>query len=295
MPLEKIPTSKMFILEYHEVDKGKYIEKKISILTSNFSVAYAYLLVPKNVEFPAPAIMAMHQHGGTKYGAKEVIGEIGDPSLSYGKELAERGYVVFAMDASSFGGRQDFNNDSFSIKEQRAAQDLFKRGYSPLGIIVQEDLVSLDFLSSLDFVDKENIGCIGHSFGGVRCMYLSALDNRVKATVLSSSVANLKFNYEIGNTHTWLTILPGVASVTETSGILALIAPRPLMIVYTENDPIFVAREAEEQIGVLNGLYNKLEKKENLDIVKIPNKGHEFPLKYHEQAYQFFDNNLKTN
>ena len=126
-------------------------------------------------------------------------------------------------------------------------------------------------------------------------MYLSALDNRVKATVLSSSVANLKFNYEIGNTHTWLTILPGVASVTETSGILALIAPRPLMIVYTENDPIFVAREAEEQIGVLNGLYNKLEKKENLDIVKIPNKGHEFPLKYHEQAYQFFDNNLKTN
>ena len=104
MPLEKIPVSEIPGSEIKVTDKDKYIEKKISILTSKDTAANAYLLVPKNVELPAPAVMAMHQHGGNyEYGKEEVVGNIGDPNLAYGKELAERGYVVFAMDSFLFG------------------------------------------------------------------------------------------------------------------------------------------------------------------------------------------------
>ncbi len=293
MPLTPPPISKIFRRTFYEKDKGTYIEKKISLITSNFSVAYAYLLIPKNIEFPAPAVIAMHQHGGTKYGSEEIIGNIGDPTLAYGKELAERGYIVFAMDAPTFGERNDQNDDSFEVREKGEAQDLFKRGYSPLGIIVQEDLISLDYLTSLDIVDKENIGCIGHSFGGIRCMYLSALDKRIKVTVLSSSVGSVRQDPTLGATHSWLTILPGLAKYTETSGILALISPRPLMIVYTD-DPIYFIEDTDQVIKEVNRIYEVIKAREKFYPIFIPGIHHEFPKEIHDEAYGFLDKYLKT-
>jgi len=290
----KISEPKLDIIE--ENDKGKYIERKVRLLISDSISSQAYILIPKNILEPMPAVIAMHQHGGNyEYGKEEVVGNIGDPDLAYGKELAERGYVVFAMDAPLFGEESAMKAGNSGEKtEVFSAQGLFVLGHSPLGVVVQEDLAGLDYLSSLDFVDKDRIGCIGHSFGGVRCMYLSALDERVKAVVLSNSVANLKFNYETGNTHTWFSILPGIAKYAETNSILALISPRSLLIFYSEKDPIFILYEAEKQIEPLNGLYNKLNKKESFASVKIPGKAHEFPIEYHEQAYEFLDKNLKN-
>ncbi|MBI2672059.1 hypothetical protein HYX16_03945 [Candidatus Woesearchaeota archaeon] len=71
-----------------KVEKEKYEEVKFYLFTSNITVAAAYLLIPKNVTFPAPAIIAMHQHGGgEKYGTEELVGKIGDENMFYAKEL----------------------------------------------------------------------------------------------------------------------------------------------------------------------------------------------------------------
>ena len=294
MPFIQVPTDKI-LNTINTIDKGSYNENKITLLTSDISISNAYLLVPKNIEFPAPAVIAMHQHGGNyEYGKEEVVGNIGSPDLAYGKELAERGYIVLAMDAPLFGKRFDTGNNSRNVEEMQAVQDLLVLGHSPLGVIVQEDIISLDYLSSLDIVDKENIGCIGHSFGGIRCMYLSALDKRIKVTVLSSSVANLKKNPNISILHTWLTLLPGIAKYTETSGILALISPRPLMIVHTENDPIYPAQETQQNINSIYGLYTLINKKENFDYFFIKNEKHTFPKEIHDIAFQFMDKHLKN-
>ncbi len=292
-PLKPKPVSKM-LAEKKEFDDEAFIVQKLSILTSNSTISYAYLLVPKNISFPAPLIIAMHQRGDTKYGSEEIIGRIGDPSLFYGKELVERGYIVFSMDASSFGERKDFSGDSIDVREKRAAQDLIEFGYSPLGITIQEDIRSLDFLTNINIVDKNNIGCIGHSFGGVRCMYLAALDERIKVTVLSSSVSKFREDPRFGGTQTWLSILPNIARITTISGILSLISPRPLMIIYTENDPIYPAVDVELVKLDLMDLYLLLKQEQNLVFLRIPGRAHEFPIEYHEQAYEFFDKHLKN-
>ena len=199
------------------------------------------------------------------------------------------------MDSSSFGNRKDITEDSFEVQEKREAEDLFTIGYSPLGIIIEEDLASLDFLVALEeIVDKNNIGCIGHSFGGTKCLYLSALDERVKVVVLSNSVGKFRENLKSGATQTLLALLPGIAKYTGFNGILGLISPRPLMIFYTERDPIYSVSDVEKIIPPLKELYNKLGKEENIQVIKIPGKAHEFPVEYHEQAYEFLDKNLKN-
>ena len=243
----------------------------------------------------------MHQHSGNyEYGKEEAAGNIGDKNMFFGRELVERGYVVFAMDAPLFGeNNQFFENsgirNSPTVEEEFATQSLLLYGYTPLGTIVQQDLTALNFLLALDNIDKDNIGCIGHSFGGVRCMYLSAVDKRIKATVLANSVGNFRREYDKSIVHTWLTLLPGIAKYTEINGILALISPRPLMVLYSENDPIYPAVYVNMLIPPIKEIYKLLEQKENFVTIEIPDKVHNFPSEYRELAYEFFDKYLKNN
>jgi hypothetical protein len=302
-PLSEIPKSAISLenLQFHTdklpestVEKEKYTEKKFYFFTSNLTYSVAYLLIPKNVEFPAPAVIAMHQHGGTKYGIEEIVGNVGDNTLFYAKELAERGYVVLAVDSDTFGNKMHKNESSLETIEKIIAQSLFARGLSPLSIIVQEDLVSLELLLSMDIVDKEKVGCIGHSFGGIRCMYLAALDERVKAVVLSGSISDIRKVEENGITYTWLNILPGIGKYAETKEILGLIAPRPLMTFSGEFDPIFPPAHSKEQLVSLEELYKRLGKESsNLNVFMVK-KYHEFPVEFHEIAYKFLDDNLKN-
>lgn len=280
-----------------EEDKGKYIQQKISIKIYPSTKTYAYMLIPKNINYPAPLILAMHGHGNHyDYAKEEVVGNAGDSSLFYAKELAERGYLVLAPDAPLFGDRILLmsGENSGETLEEFGAQSLMILGHSLLGELMREDISILNAVSSLKNIDNTKIGCIGHSFGGLRCMYLSALDERIKVTVLSNSVNNLRRKYNNAAVHTWFGFIPGLGRYTETDGILGLISPRPLMIVYSEKDPVFLKEETEENIKKVENLYNLLGEKEKFVFLFIPNEGHSFPQRYHEQTYAFLDKFLKT-
>lgn len=103
----------------------------------------AYLYVPKgvNAENPAPAVLAAHGFNNTKeYMTNTAI------------ELARRGYVVLSM---------DLDNHGFSAKSE--APSTSANGYGTVD--------GLLYLRSLDIVDKDNVGMIGMSMGGM------AIDN----------------------------------------------------------------------------------------------------------------------
>ncbi len=290
------PDEKPKIQVIGERDMGKYIEQKIIIKIYPSTVFTAYMLIPKGADFPAPLIIAMHQHGDNyENGKEEAVGNKGDENLFYGRELAERGYIVFASDAPLFGDRALIRSGENSPRtlEEFGEQSLILLGHSLLGETLREDISILNIISSLKNIDQSKVGCIGHSFGGVRCMYLAALDERIKAVVISNSIANLRNEYNEAPVHTWFSILPGIAQYTETNGILALIAPRNLMIVYSEKDPIYPLEEAEYQINSVKELYERLDKKDNFNSLLIPNESHSFPKEYHEKAYRFFDESFK--
>ena len=180
---------------------------------------------------------------------------------------------------------------SRKVSEELAAQSLFSLGIPLLSVVVHEDLISLNYLYSLEFVDKEKIGCIGFSFGGTRCNYLAALDDRIKVVALVDSVSYLVTKRIVART--WFAILPGLAQNTGKKGLLALITPRPLMIVYSENDPVFPLEEAEDVIKDLSSLYDRLGYKKNIQTIYLPNQDHVFPTETREEVYKFFDQYFK--
>src|SRR5207248_10244908 len=101
------------------VEADGYIREKVLFNTTPDLRIPAYVLIPKGLTRPAPAIVALHDHGGFYFWGKEKIVEVEDehPSLaefkrrgysgrSIASELARRGYVVIVIDMFYWGERR---------------------------------------------------------------------------------------------------------------------------------------------------------------------------------------------
>jgi hypothetical protein len=99
-------------------------------------------------------------------------------------------------------------------------------GETLMGIELSDNIRGVDLLCSLPNVDDQRIGATGASGGGNQTMWLTAMDERVKAAVPVVSVGT--FESYIMGTPCICEVLPGGLNLTEESAILALIAPRAI-------------------------------------------------------------------
>jgi pimeloyl-ACP methyl ester carboxylesterase len=120
------------------------------------------LFVPPNAtsQTPAPGILAVHGYFNSR-----------ETQADFAIEFARRGYVVLAMDQTGHG---------------RSDPPAFSHGFGgPDG---------LEYLRSLDFVDKENIGLEGHSMGGWTAVNAAAaFPDGYRSIVLEGSSTGLPF------------------------------------------------------------------------------------------------------
>ncbi|MBV8745499.1 MAG: alpha/beta fold hydrolase [Xanthobacteraceae bacterium] len=130
----------------------------------------ALLYIPPNAtpQTPAPGILAVHGYMNSR-----------ETQSAFAIELARRGYVVLAIDQPGHG---------YSAPPARA------NGFGGPD--------ALNYLRSLPFVDKNNIGLEGHSMGGWSVLAAAnAASNDYKAIVLNGSSTGRPFAPE--GTPTW--------------------------------------------------------------------------------------------
>ena len=98
---------------------------------------------------------------------------------AYAKHLAERGYVVLAPDLYADGERLEAGHRPYETV------DFYQRypEWSVVGKAVWDNMLCVDYLCSLNFVDKNNVGIIGHSLGGHNSVFTAGFDQRFKAVV----------------------------------------------------------------------------------------------------------------
>lgn len=131
------------------------------------------------VDSPGPAIVMEHGHDLPDL---RFLPQQPDPSAGGihqwliefgGRELAERGYVVFASATRSF----------LSYEEQTALL-LTEDTQTPLlGLMVLETLTKISILHALSFVDPERVGAFGHSAGGHRLRATAAIHGALPIAV----------------------------------------------------------------------------------------------------------------
>jgi cephalosporin-C deacetylase-like acetyl esterase len=139
--------------------------------------AYGQLLVPRNAGGRLPAVIAQHGLGGRP---KDVTLQGDDPDNVYhgfAARLAEAGYVVFAPYVTVPIPQAELINP---LVRQAAAL-----GRMRTSIEVAKLRRIIDFLESLEFVDRDRIGYYGLSYGGYSAIWMAPLEPRLRATIIS--------------------------------------------------------------------------------------------------------------
>lgn len=248
----------------------------------------AYLFVPKGSEpKKCPAMLCLHQTTGIGKGEPAGIG--GLPNLHYALHLVQRGYVTLAPDYPSFG----------DYKYTFPAEHGYISGTMKA---IYDNIRAVDLLQSLDFVDGERLGVIGHSLGGHNSMFTAAFEPRLK--VIVSSCGFTRFHkYYGGKLKGWTSTryMPLINDRYENNPdrvtfdfpeIVASFAPRAFFASSPVGDSNFEVSGVRETIAAAKPIYKLLGVEENLQA-NYPECGHDFPPDARELAYRFIDRHLK--
>jgi dienelactone hydrolase len=240
------------------VDCGEYSRSRVVFDVEETMSVPAYLLVPhaRRDAAPGPAVLAVHGHGP---GKSLVCGlDPGGPGDDYAHALAMLGYVVLAPDMRGFGERRDWMPEG----KYHCDWDLVcatMAGVVPLERNLWDLMRALDVLCAHPLVDPARVGAAGLSFGGTCTLFVAALDERVRAAVVSGYLSSWWTAHEVPWNMCGSQVMPGQLGAIEHVDIAALVAPRPLLVESGSDDQIFPAAAARETVAALRGLYGRLD------------------------------------
>ncbi|MFH1759808.1 MAG: alpha/beta hydrolase family protein [bacterium] len=265
--LGKVPRekSKLEIKVLGSVETQAFVRKKIVYNADLGAKIPAYLFIPKNADFPVPAVICPHGHGRGKDDAAGVTNTKGDGewvakyNYDYAGQFAKRGYVTLAPDLRCFGERVDDPEKVYGMVKSEEGDhwcDInfvmgMLIGYNLLTLHIYDIGRGLDVLLSLDEVDENRIGCAGLSQGGTTALFSTAYDDRIKVACVSGYISLWKeFAIEPGGL-CGSQILPGLLEYGDIPEVCGLICPRPLFIESGIDDEIFpidVTRRAVRRV-----------------------------------------------
>jgi hypothetical protein len=193
----------------------------------------ANLYVPEG-KGPFPAVLNMHGHWAQ--------GRLAERIQQRGHSLAKNGYVCLCVDAFGAGERAT-EHGTFEYHGGILGASLMNVGETLMGAQIVDNMRGIDLLSSLPYVDSERIGATGASGGGNQTMWVTALDDRIKAAVPVVSVGS--FQSYVTASNCICELLPDGLDFMEESAVLALVAPRALKICncLKDSNPTFFPSE----------------------------------------------------
>jgi dienelactone hydrolase len=128
-------------------------------------------------------------------------------------------------------------------------------GTNPLAQNLWDMRRSLDVLAAHPLVDAERIGACGLSYGGTMTLFLAAVDNRVRAAVVSGYLASWAAAHRVPYNMCGSQVMWGQLGAIEHADIAALITPRALLVETGTEDMIFPVAAARETVASLRPLY----------------------------------------
>lgn len=231
-----------------------------------------YLLRPKGAaEGRQPVIIATHGHGsGGKLATAgvwelpEVKAVVRRQNYTYGVEMARRGFLVFCPDARGFGARRELQKqgDTAELYMGCSCRELSHMavglGLTVTGLWVWDLMRLLDYIETRQDCDRERIGCMGLSGGGMQSLWLAALDDRISFAAVSGYFYGYRDSLLEMNQNCSCNYVPGLWEHVDMGEIGALIAPRLLVIESGTEDHLNGARGIEnvmEQVAVTRSAY----------------------------------------
>jgi len=260
-----------------------YSIKNIIFQTRPGVYATANLYIPEGKgSFPAVINMLGHwRKGKVEHEGPQPVGH----------SLALNGYVCLSIDPFGSGERTTVHSD-FEYHGANLGASLMNVGETLAGVQITDNMRGVDLLSSLPYVDANNIGATGASGGGNQTMWLAALDERVKAAMPVVSVGT--FESYIMRSNCICELLPDGLTFTEEAGVLALVAPRAIKMCNHTRDPspTFFPSEMMRSFNNSKPIFKMLGVENNINY-QVIDQTHGYWPEDREAMLGWFDLHLK--
>jgi cephalosporin-C deacetylase-like acetyl esterase len=261
LPAPKLPMNPQSRPIYDE-PKWKGFEVTLDLYPDVF--AYGILLLPKDLKEGEKRPVVVCQHG-----LEGRPTDVCNPKErtkhynSFGAQLADRGYIVYAPQNPYIG------HDKFRVL-QRKANPL---GLSLFSFIVRQHERTLDWLATLPNVDPERMAFYGLSYGGKTAMRVPALLPRYCLSICSGDFnewirKNVSLDYPSSYMFSPEYEMPefNLGHTFNYAEMAALIAPRPFMVERGHDDGVGVDEWVAYEYAKVRRLYSRLKIPERTEI-----------------------------
>jgi len=213
----------------------KYKLYRITLDVTRGVEVYGNLLIPQDIQGQTAAVICQHGLSGTPE-MTTGLGMAKDTAYhEFARHLAEQGYVVFSP---------------YLMQRQTAEINVLARQADVAGMMrvampVAKTRRIVDFLETLPFVDPKRIGYYGLSYGGYSAIWISPLEPRLAATVISGHFNDWRTKITNDTMRTSYLWHPdedfynwNILHRFTHPELIAMIAPRPACVEFGERDGI---------------------------------------------------------
>jgi dienelactone hydrolase len=217
-----------------------------------------YLLLPDGTVFKGrrPVVIALHGTGGNKDGG-EIVGIL--------TKATRLGFIGVAIDGRFHGERTKAGTGAAEYNEAIARAFKTGEGHPFYYDTVWDVMRLIDYLGTRKDVDAKRIGLTGISKGGIETYFTAAADRRVAAAVSYIGVQSFKWALDNGQWRAriatiedgftaaatqagksprsaefvrefYARVVPGIDGKFDGPVMLALVAPRPLLVINGDSD-----------------------------------------------------------
>jgi dienelactone hydrolase len=249
--------------------------------------AYGILLLPKDLKPGEKRPVVVCQHG-----LEGRPTDVCNPKErtryynSFGAQLADRGYIVYAPQNPYIG------QDKFRVL-QRKANPL---GLSLFSFIIRQHERTLDWLATLPNVDPERMAFYGLSYGGKTAMRVPAVLPRYCLSICSGDFnewtwKNVSVDFRGSYMFTGEYEMPefNLGHTLVYAEMAALIAPRPFMVERGHDDGVGIDEWVAYEYAKVRRLFSRLKIPERTEIEFFAG-GHEI---HGQGTFAFLQKHLK--
>lgn len=258
-----------------------------------------YVLLPKQGEKPLPLVLTPHGHN--RRGKEVYVGNFADDeeeedALSGERDIARQavteGYAVIAMDVRGFN--EMAREEEFTSQANNSCADLQKKaqmfGRTLIGERVHDMGRLIDYAATRSEIDASRIVITGNSGGGTVSLFTAALDERISIAVPSCYFCTFVDSI-VSIYHCPCNIVPGILQLGEMYDVAGLIAPRPVLFVNGETDPIFPIEATRRSFSHVQAIYREMGFPDRCELY-VGNGGHRY---YKKPVWPFVKKHLRMS
>jgi len=250
---------------------GTYTVENVAFESLPGVMVTGALYAPANLKGKVAGIITPHGH----WSKPDDYGRYREDVQRRAASLAMMGSYVFTYDMVGYGELGDYG--------------WIHRHQKTLKLQLWNSKRALDFLLTLDKIDKNRIGVTGASGGGTQSFLLAAVDDRIAVSVPTVMVSAHFFGGCVGESG--MPIHKSDHHQTNNVEIASCFAPKPQLIISDGDD--WTKNNTEVEYPFMQYIYGLYGKKENIAHHHLPDEVHDYGINKRLAMYPFMAKHLK--